>query len=441
METVTDTFYFVPEAASLLAFQEKPLFQENEEFGTVKVDKLEVAAWGEDNDIPQQILNRVKKSEVVSSNLNFNIGAGYGLAPRPMRRIVENNKVVGYEELIEGEVVEFFEDNDVSLYFLEQLTDINYFGNTFAELILNEGRNKIVSLRSKEAAFSRWTTADAKGRVKHVYSAKWAEKPKKGEYTVSEVLDEYNPFLDLFLRCKKVREPRFIYPVYIPSPSRPYYAEPAWWSIFNSGFYDHSVAVPAIKNAILENKLGIKFIIYISDKYFEEIFRREGIDPNNRKEVSERIALEKRNFTEFLTGAKGKAKSLMAIKKMVASGTGVQEEKYIEIVEVKNDLMGGELITDLEEVNNVICYAMGVHPSLVGAVPGKNKGGFSGSDKRELFLIKQALLKPLIDRVLRPFQLIKKFNGWDKDTVIVVPEWEFTTLDKEKSGKKETIKD
>jgi hypothetical protein len=34
---------------------------------------------------------------------------------------------------------------------------------------------------------------------------------------------------------------------------------------------------------------------------------------------------------------------------------------------------------------------------------------------------------------------IKLFNKWDKDIVFAVPEFEFTTLDKDKSGKKESV--
>jgi hypothetical protein len=289
-------------------------------------------------------------------------------------------------------------------------------------------------LQSKEAAFSRWTAIDKNGSIKHAYNAKWQEA-REDNIIISETLNEFNPFLDLTLKIPKTVEPRFIYPIYMPSPGRPYYANAPWWSIFNSGYYDNSIAIPELKKALLKNKLGVKFIIYLSPEYFKDIFEREGIDINNKEKVRERINEEKKNFEEFLTGQTAIGKALMTLKKNMPAGNGSTTEKYIEIVEVKNDFAGGELIPDMEEVNNIICYAMGVHPSLVGAVPGKNKGGFSGSDKRELFLIKQALMKPIIDRVLRPFKLIKKFNKWDKDTVVIVPEYLFTTLDKNKSGK------
>jgi hypothetical protein len=432
-----ENFQYFPELSAVLSMPSATLFDERD-LSPVFLGKLSVAPWGTENDLPQQIIQRADKSEVVSSNVLFNVEAGYGMGPKPFRRIMENGRVAGYEEIREGPEADFFEDNDVGLYFLEQLFDMNMFWNSFPELILDgKTRSRVVSLQSKEAAFSRWTLVDSKGFVRHVYSTKWPDATEK-DVTVSESLNEFNPFLDIMLRAKKVREPRFIYPVYMPSPGRPYYSNAPWWSIFNSGYYDHSVAVPALKNALLKNKLGVKFIIYISPEYFNEIFKNEGIDVHNREAVRERIAEEKKNFAEFLSSEVNTGKTLMTIKKILQSGTGAVIDRYIEIVEVKNDFSGGELIPDMEEVNNIICYAMGVHPSLVGAVPGKNKGGFSGSDKRELFLIKQALMKPVIDRILRPFGLIKRLNGWDKDTVILVPEYVFTTLDKNSTGK-ETV--
>jgi hypothetical protein len=426
-------FSYFPKAEALLSMPSPTMFDERD-LSPIRVGKLSIAPWGDSNDLPQQIIERAEKSEVVSSNLLFNTQTGYGMGPKPFRRIVENNRIAGYEEILSGQEYDFFEDNDIELYFIEQLSDMNYFWNTFPELILNEKRNKIVSLQSKEAAFSRWTSIEKSGKIKHAYSPKWPDATEQN-IVVSETLNEFNPFLDLTLRATQVSEPRFIYPVYMPSPGRPYYSNAPWWSIFNSGYYDHSVAIPALKNALLKNKLGVKFIIYVSPEYFKDIFDKEGIDVTNREKVRKRMELEKNNFSNFLTGEAGMGKALMTLKKTLPTGNGNAVDRYIEIVEIKNDFSGGELVPDMEEVNNVICYAMGVHPSLVGAVPGKNKGGFSGSDKRELFLIKQALMKPLIDRILRPFKLIKKFNKWDENSVVIVPEYVFTTLDKNSSGK------
>jgi len=86
-------------------------------------------------------------------------------------------------------------------------------------------------------------------------------------------------------------------------------------------------------------------------------------------------------------------------------------------------------------------YAMSVYTQLIGSTPGKTGGSLSGTDKREMYQIKSALMKPYRDRLLRPLQLIKKFNKWPENLVFTVPDYEFTTLDENKSGKQLNIQE
>lgn len=81
----------------------------------------------------------------------------------------------------------------------------------------------------------------------------------------------------------------------------------------------------------------------------------------------------------------------------------------------------------------MIHYGMMAHPSLIGPSPGKNKT-INGTEARELFIIKQTLLKPFRDRILKPFYLIKAINQWPEDLHFVIPNLELTTLDKDKTG-------
>jgi hypothetical protein len=106
----------------------------------------------------------------------------------------------------------------------------------------------------------------------------------------------------------------------------------------------------------------------------------------------------------------------------------------ISIEPVKSEkAAGGDYIEDSEEVSNIIAYAMMVNPSMIGPSPGKNKT-INGTEARELFIIKQALLKPFRDRILRPLYLIKAINKWPADLHFSIPNVELTTLDNEKTG-------
>jgi len=396
-----------------------------------------VVPWGDNNDLPEVVKSCVEKSEVLSSGMLFNTSVLYGQGIKPMLKKADGSgfKLV---ECDNDEVNQFFEDNDVQGYFLEQCTDMAWFHNVFPEIIVSANKNKIVSLRSKEAAYSRWGVVNDYGNItQHFYSAKWGDGANTNNTAVSKVLERYNPYLDLTERLKKSTADRFIIPISFPSPGRVYYQRAPWWSVFKSGWYDYSLMIPEFKKALLKNGLILRYIIYVSDKYWEALFKEKGIPVNDAEKVKKAKQEEMTRFQTFLSQEKGAGKGMVATKKLVQSASSAFEEKWIEVVTLPVEIKGGEFIEDSEEVSNIMSYAMGVHPSLIGSTPGKNKGSFSGTDKRELFLIKSAMMKPFRDRLIRPFQLIKRFNKWPNELVFTVPEMEFTTLDANKTGKQE----
>ena len=434
---------YLPSAKAIIAMtSSSELFKEPDDY--VTIGKHKIVPWGADNNLPQEIVDKIEKSEVVGANLEFNVNIGFGQGIKPMRRVVEGNKVVGYEEILsDTKITDFCESNDINGYFLEQLTDLKTFYNTFPEVILSRDRKSIVQLRSKEAVFSRWGKIDPKeGRItKHFYCAKWGDNPKIEDIAITDVLDRFNPVADLRKKISDDRSKNFRYvvPTSLPSPGKAYYQRAWWWSIFQSGWYDFSVMVPEAKKALMQNHFGVKYIIYLSPKYFKNIFKDEGIDPTDEAAQRARIDQEHSMFSEFLAGSENAGRGIVALKEMVNTSMGSKEEKYIEIVPVNIEREGGEFIDDSEEVSNIISYVMGVHSSLIGSTPGKSKGSFSGTDKRELFMMKQALMRPYRDRLLRPLSLIKQFNNWDKNMVWAVPDYEFTTLDQNKSGQQTKI--
>ena len=80
---------------------------------------------------------------------------------------------------------------------------------------------------------------------------------------------------------------------------------------------------------------------------------------------------------------------------------------------------------------------MRVHSNLVGSVPGKAQTNNSGSDKRELYTIAQALQKPYHDLLFTVHRIIIRFNGW-KGVKVDVPFIQLTTLDEHADAKKVT---
>ncbi len=71
---------------------------------------------------------------------------------------------------------------------------------------------------------------------------------------------------------------------------------------------------------------------------------------------------------------------------------------------------------------------MRVHSNLVGSVPGKAQSNNSGSDKRELYTIAQALQSRITTLLFTVHRIIIRLNGW-KGVRPEVPFIHPTTLD------------
>lgn len=435
---IVDGVQLFPDLEAVLVMDSSVDFRADYDFEPLVYGPYRVAPWGEDNLLPNHLLEKIGKNDIVSANLKFNRDVCFGLGPKLVRATARDSRgnIREWAEVEDGPEFEFFERNDIPLYVLQQLTDMIYFYNAFPEISFNRTKNQVETIKHREAVFSRWSIMNSRGQINfHYYCGDWDEATKK-DIICTRVLDEYDTLTDL--QKYAATKQRLIYPAYMPSPGRPYYSRPEWYSIFHSGWYDHSCMVPQLKKAILKNQLGVKYIIYISPKYFEDICKKEGIDMHDRKKVQDRIEKEKKAFSDFLSGERNANKTIMALKELMPSANGTVEHKWIEIVPIANDLKGGEYIDDTESTANIICYAMGVHSALIGATPGKNSSTIGGSNARELYMMKQALMKPVVDRTMRPLKIIKNYNKWDKDIYITIPEYIFTTLDQNKSGKQES---
>lgn len=432
---LSDSSVFIPHAQMLVDFGGGESF--NAPDRPVSVLGASISPWGADNDQPQKVLSMIEKNDVVGSNVSFNVNAAYGQGIIPMLQQPDGKLLPCDNE----EVNLFFENNDINGFFLEQINDLVTFNNVFPQLILNGKGDKIVQLSHLEAAFSRWgsITSAAKGIDKHYYYHGWGSStPKVGEMSVTDVLAPGFAY-DRLVEMAAQRKRRFVMRVVMPTPGRTYYARPSWWSIFESGTYELSAMIPKTKIALLKNNLSIRNVVYISNSYWSDFLAREGINTADKDKVNQAKKSECKRIADFISNSESKGGTLIATKESGPGSTGKAiEDRHIVIESLKSSV-DGELIKDSEEASNIICYAMGVHPSLIGATPGKNGGSLGGSDKRELFMVKQSLMRPYRDRLLQPLNLIKRFNKWPSNLKFALPEYQFPTLDKSSSGQQTTI--
>ena len=144
---------------------------------------------------------------------------------------------------------------------------------------------------------------------------------------------------------------------------------------------------------------------------------------------------EKEKIINFLTGMENSGKVLFSTFYVNPNG---EEQHDVVINKVETDKEGGDWSTDIVEAINMFCFTMRVHSNLVGSVPGKTQANNSGSDKRELYTIAQALQKPYHDLLFNVHNIIIKYNEWSG----VHPDCPFiqlTTLDENRDAKKVTV--
>lgn len=408
---------------------------------TIKNKSYKYVLWGANDDYPNQIAKAVYANPILARGTEFNIVSIFGKGVKPVRK-TEN----GSEELpADHEVSLFFQDNDIANWYLEQATDMQLNFTAFNNIVLNIPGDKILKLNHLETMFSRLEEPDKlTGRINnHFYCAKFGTEKtiEDGDIDVTPCLNNKFTYAELLTRVgknpeitknKDSKERSFVLPVKFPTPGRVVYSKPYWHSILTSGWLDFANKIPEFKKALMTNQITVKYRIVISEDYFTLLFANENITSDEAKKA--RVLLEYKNFNEFLTDTKNTAKSFVTYShKYLGNKGGYEYKDQVDFIPVKNEFKGGEFIEDSEEANNIISYAIGVHPLITGASPGKN-GSISGTEARELFNLKRALIFPYRMNILSILYLIKRFNNWDPDIFFAVDDVALTTLDNDKTG-------
>lgn len=416
----------LPNAAAAATFtvDSAKVFREDGDIIPITLsENLQYMPWGGDNQMPYHILDMIEADETLSTCQIFNAEVCYG------NGLKYNSDACSQQ--VKKEIDDFLLCNNMASYFLGVCQDFKHFGWCVSVIILdNEGKH-IVSLHRKEAIYCRFSPANKHGVIENIVYANW----KKAISSVQDVeviplLSQVCPWHDLQERLKRNTHLRkFAVVSRVPTPDSTYYPIPYYASLFKGKWYNIKQLIGLAKEAKLKNTAPIKYQIEVSAKYWDNIFKRERItDP---KKMQERVIEEKRKIIDFLTGAENSGKALFST--FYVSPTGeVQHEVVIN--KIDSDKEGGDWSTDIQEAVNMFCFTMRVHSNLVGSVPGKSQTNNSGSDKRELYTIAQALQKPYHDLLFTVHLIIMKFNNW----VGAFPDCPFiqlTTLDENKDAK------
>ncbi len=351
------------------------------------------------------------------------------------------------------EITKFIEDNNLNLHFLQCMEDDVHMDIYFPTIGLSIGKPneewspKIVKLGFLPSVCARLEEMDDNYRVNYVYySERWrldtTAKLNAKDVTAYRALmpDEMVSRLKRIVRQNKntkvlKRRPTwFCCPNFYPSVQKPYYPQPAWWSIFTSRVYDYASRLVTDKAIARQNATMWGKIIMINLEYLKEIYNQMGADTEEEKNKI-RYEIEKR-INDFLRRRENNGKTIM-LDSFLSPGDGKTLMDSIRILDVPQPTNAVELKTELEEIGSIISFSLGVNASLVGSVPGSTSGS-GGTFQRELHLLKQSQVSPRQRIYLRLLQNIHTFNGWDKHGVWVVKMPVLTTLDRSATGLDET---
>jgi len=425
VETIPDL-----KASAAFTVNSSEVFKELEDTQPRTIDKdMQYMPWGAANDMPYKILDLIESDETLSTCQIFNAEVCYGSG-----LIYDSAEATAQ---VQEQVRDFLMDNDLASYFLGVCQDFKHFGFAVSVIILNGDGSKVVRILRKEACYCRFAPAGKDGHIPYILYANWRKCiSNRDEVEKIELLDQHSPWADLKERMQaaKGKKPRtdtrkFAIVSRVPTPDSTYYPIPYYASLFKGKWYNIKALIGMAKEAKLKNSAPIKYHIEIANRFWDGIFKAEAI--TDRKKQQERVVQEKERIINFLTGMENSGKVLFSTFYVNPNG---DEQHDVVINKVETDKEGGDWSTDIIEAVNMFCFTMRVHSNLVGSVPGKSQSNNSGSDKRELYTIAQALQKPYHDLLFTVHYIIIRYNGWQG----VKPDCPFimlSTLDENRDAK------
>ncbi len=399
--------------------------------------------WGASNDLPIKMSEAIKDCGVLAAGLDIKSRIAIGKGPAVFIR--ENVDADGKETLAhvnDPEINDWFEQNDTFDYSMQSVYDLFSYGWTPSQMILSRNREKINRIKRTDVVTSRLEKRNLSSRlIENLYiGADWScISASSSDFVKVPVLEEGAEYFDLIDRSSGYEFSMISRQL---RNGAQYYPPPLWWS--TNQWVSIARAVPAMKKAMFENQMTIKYVVTISHSYWKRIhILWDTYTPERKMEIQQ----EKLNeIDKHLTGNKNQFKSIFS--NSYVDPITKQEIPDIKIDVLDDKMKDGKLLPDSSAATSEILFALNINPALSGA--GSPDGAYSktpgGSNIREAYLVQLMLLEWERRMNARIFNLVKKYNGWskrlekdDKPLVIRYASGLLTTLDTGKSTKEELV--
>lgn len=352
---------------------------------------------------------------------------------------------------------EFLADNNLDLHFMQCEQDDVMLDIYFPTVGFQRGRRgkwdpKIVQVSMLPSHSTRLEVMNEYRHINHVYfSDQWrtlgganvrtagVDKDKVVMYPAAmpqHLLSDLRYIVESNQRTRiKDRPVWVVCPTFYPSGQKPYYPQPAWWSIFLSKAFDFSSTILYDKAKARENSTSWGKIIYISLDYLDMVFSDQGIAGDKEKQEKFIGDLDQ-NVEQFLQMRENNGKMMRQFMWIGQDGKEHHNVEVVDVAKTSNDVAkaGKE---ELELSTSPIFLALQVDPRLVGVPMVAASNG--GTALREMHLLKQQQLNPKQRLYLQFLNTVARFNGWDERAEFHIKQQTLTTLDNNKTGTVATI--
>lgn len=359
-----------------------------------------------------------------------------------------------------AQVRHFIEENDLAQTYLDMAGDMALMSQCFVELQLNQRHlnadkkpvdtanwdPKVIGLKHRSIFTTRLERQDSNYRINNAYvSNQWMDASmsattiKEEDRKVSAIpfLQSTSAVKDLQRYVREARQKRVSVKKrptrFIMSPrdyGGPYYAEAAWHSIFAGSIFEYAFTIVDDRLTRKRNSNIIGRVIYVHQDYITKLYQQQG--EKKKKELRDIQNEVFRSVNEWLSNPSNAGQALVSSTFIGSDG---KEHKAWEIVEIEtkaNDQASADK-TELQEISSIIFFAMGLDAKLIGNTPGDTASS-GGTDLRERFLVKQIQFAILQQLMLRPLEVISRFNEYDEHLVWQIDREVLTTLDNSKTG-------
>ncbi len=377
----------------------------------VDIDGYKVMRWGENNDFPQLAAEQIESTSVLNTGLKFlrNLTMGQGIYPCQVEGYDDDGNEV-LKPIDDSKVHRFVASRNVRRCMELSLRDYLRFGNAAVQFVPSASGNSIAGLNPLNALYRRFTEPDNMGSAKCLVSGYWPQNPGEGQYTVLDMLSEYDPEMeaDLLKFAKKLKN-GFVYPVRDSWSNHPVYSLPIWWPAYMLGWIEIAHLIPAFLKKAYRNQVTWKWHVQIPYSFWDKKFPRNEYEDLDERERDINMYMDKIELN--LCGVENAEKPIFTYYAINEMNGRIEEEWKITALE--NKYQGSDNLPLSAAANSEILFALMVNPNVLGAgMPGGTyAGNQGGSNIREAFLVN--LANAWVDRqnILDPIALYIKLNG------------------------------